>query len=177
MQFSPATMQTSWASPLGPMIVAASPAGLVGLWFSDQKHLPDSTAWPVMRQASAATGAQHALAQKACSQLGEYFAGDRKHFDLALDLSAGTPFQQAVWRGLLGIPQGHTTSYGALAAQIGRPAAVRALGAAVGHNPISIIVPCHRVLGADGSLTGYAGGLPRKTALLQLEGVLQGALA
>ena len=84
----------------------------------------------------------------------------------------GTPFQQAVWRALLAIPSGATTSYGALARALGSPTAVRAVGAAVGRNPLSVVVPCHRVLGADGSLTGYAGGLDRKTALLTLENAL-----
>jgi methylated-DNA-[protein]-cysteine S-methyltransferase len=108
--------------------------------------------------------------QEAIRQLGRYFAGQRTTFDLPLDLQAGTPFQQQVWRALLGIASGATTSYGSLSAAIGKPSAVRALGTAVGRNPVSIVVPCHRVLGADGSLTGYAGGLERKTALLSLEG-------
>ena len=108
---------------------------------------------------------------EAIEQLGDYFAGRRTAFNLLLDLQAGTPFQQQVWQALLGIAPGATTSYGSLSAAIGKPAAVRALGAAVGRNPVSIVVPCHRVLGADGSLTGYAGGLERKTALLSLEGV------
>ena len=89
-----------------------------------------------------------------------------------LDLRHGTVFQRAVWQALLSIPFGQITRYAAVAGRVGRPTAVRALGAAVGRNPISIIVPCHRVIGADGSLTGYAGGLDRKTALLRLEGVL-----
>jgi methylated-DNA-[protein]-cysteine S-methyltransferase len=92
-------------------------------------------------------------------------------FDLPLDLSGGTEFQQAVWRGMLALGHGQTTSYGALAQAVGKPRAVRALGAAVGRNPVSIIVPCHRVLGADGSLTGYTGGLDRKRALLGIEGI------
>ena len=91
---------------------------------------------------------------------------------LPLDLRGGTAFQQAVWRALLAIPRGQTLSYGALAQRIGKPAAVRAVGAAVGRNPASIVVPCHRVLGQGGALTGYAGGLARKTALLRLEGAL-----
>jgi methylated-DNA-[protein]-cysteine S-methyltransferase len=101
--------------------------------------------------------------------LRQYFAGQRQQFELPLDLDQGTPFQQQVWRRLLEIPAGQTISYGTLARQIGRAAAVRAVGAAVGRNPISIVVPCHRVIAADGALTGYAGGLPRKVALLQLE--------
>ena len=86
--------------------------------------------------------------------------------------AAGTPFQQAVWRALCTIPPGSTTDYGAIAAALGRPQAARAVGAAVGRNPLGIVVPCHRVLGRDGSLTGYAGGLPRKRALLELESAL-----
>jgi len=96
----------------------------------------------------------------------------RQHFDLPLDLSRGTPFQQLVWTALLHIGWGETTRYGELAQQLGRPQASRAVGMAVGRNPLSIIVPCHRVLGAQGSLTGYAGGLDRKQNLLQREGVL-----
>jgi methylated-DNA-[protein]-cysteine S-methyltransferase len=111
------------------------------------------------------------LAQ-ACTQLSDYFAGQRQHFDLPLDLSRGTPFQQQVWHALLSIGWGQTARYGQLAQQLGRPQASRAVGMSVGRNPISIIVPCHRVLGADGSLTGYAGGLDRKQDLLQREGVL-----
>jgi methylated-DNA-[protein]-cysteine S-methyltransferase len=102
-------------------------------------------------------------------QLAEFFEGRRRHFDLPLDLGGGTDFQQTVWRSLLQIAPGTTTAYGELARRIGKPLAVRALGAAVGRNPISIIVPCHRVVGAGGALTGYAGGLDRKTALLSLE--------
>ena len=88
---------------------------------------------------------------------------------MPLDLSAGTAFQQAVWQALLALPCGHTTTYAALSQSLGRPSAVRAVAAAVGRNPISVVVPCHRVLGSGGSLTGYAGGLPRKAALLALE--------
>jgi len=106
----------------------------------------------------------------AAAQLEDYFAGRRAHFDLPLDLSRGTHFQQLVWRALLRIPRGVTTSYAALGAAIGRPAAARAVGAAVGRNPVSVIVPCHRVLGSNGSLTGYAGGIERKRRLLALEG-------
>ena len=96
-------------------------------------------------------------------------ASERSQFDVPLDLSGGTAFQQSVWKALLEIPPGTTTSYGALGRQLGRPLAVRAVGAAVGRNPLSVVVPCHRVLGADGSLTGYAGGIDRKRALLTLE--------
>ena len=153
-----------YRSPLGPMILAASADGLAGVWFDQQRHLPDTTMLP--------EEPANALMDRAARQLDEYFAGHRQRFDVALDLSAGTEFQQAVWQALLGIEPGQATSYGALATAMGKPRAVRALGAAVGRNPVSIIVPCHRVLGLDGSLTGYAGGLDRKRHLLQLEGVL-----
>jgi methylated-DNA-[protein]-cysteine S-methyltransferase len=105
-------------------------------------------------------------------QLDEYFAGTRTRFELTLDLQGGTAFQQSVWQALLSIPRGETTTYGDLSRRVGQASAVRAVGAAVGRNPVSIVVPCHRVLGSDGSLTGYAGGLERKEALLRLEGEL-----
>lgn len=151
----------AFASPLGPMTLAATDKGLAGVWFDGQKHMPDTSSWPEQPG--------HPLLQQARRELAQYFTGQRQQFDLPLDLNQGTVFQQAVWQGLLDIPAGQTIAYGELGTRIGRPAAVRAVGAAVGRNPISIIVPCHRVLGANGSLTGYAGGLERKTALLQLE--------
>jgi methylated-DNA-[protein]-cysteine S-methyltransferase len=117
--------------------------------------------------------ASHPVLREAVAQLAAYFAGERTAFDLPLDLQAGTPFQQSVWQALLAIPPGGTTSYSELGRRLGRPQAARAVGAAVGRNPISIVVPCHRVLGTGGALTGYAGGLERKTALLRLEGVLR----
>jgi methylated-DNA-[protein]-cysteine S-methyltransferase len=151
-------------SPLGDILLAATSQGLCGLWFADgQKHMPDMHGWPAGSNPVIASAEQ---------QMREYFAGQRSAFSLPLDLRAGTAFQQAVWQALLGIAQGQHSSYGAIAQRIGNPQAVRAVGAAVGRNPISVIVPCHRVLGASGALTGYAGGLERKTALLQLEGVL-----
>jgi len=150
-------------TPLGRVLLAATPTGLAGLWFEGQRHSPDSSRW-------VEAPADDALLQLAGTQVLEYFAGRRNQFDLPLDLSHGTPFQQAVWQALLGIARGQTTRYGALAMQIGLPRAVRAVGAAVGRNPLSVVVPCHRVLGADGNLTGYAGGLERKAWLLNLEG-------
>ena len=165
MKFKTATIYTTHIdSRLGGVTLAATDEGLAGAWFDHQKHSPDTAGWqpndahPVLREASA--------------QLRDYFGGKRQQFDLLLDLSHGTEFQQSVWQALLAIPSGATTSYGALSAGVGKPAAVRAVGAAVGRNPISVIVPCHRVVGKDGSLTGYAGGLERKTALLELEGAL-----
>lgn len=141
--------------------MAATADGLCGLWFDGQRHHPGFFAVP--------EHTSHALLKTALVQLKEYLAGQRDSFDLPLDLARGTAFQQAVWQALLRIPRGETTSYGALAAAMGRPSSVRAVAAAVGRNPISVVVPCHRVLGADGSLTGYAGGLDRKQALLDLE--------
>jgi len=105
----------------------------------------------------------------AASQLTDYVEGRRRVFDLPLDLSHGTAFQQAVWQELRAIPRGATLSYGAISQRLGRPMATRAVGGAVGRNPISVVVPCHRVVGASGALTGYAGGLDRKRALLALE--------
>ena len=163
MKFKSKLIYTSHIdTPLGGITMAATDQGLAGVWFDQQRHWPDTTGW--------VPDAAHPVLRQAAAQLLDYFAGRRTHFDLPLDLSHGTAFQQSVWQALLAIPPGQTTSYGALSAGVGNPAAVRAVGAAVGRNPISVIVPCHRVLGTDGSLTGYAGGLERKAALLALEG-------
>ena len=148
-------------SPLGPLTLAATGAGLAGVWFDDQKHHPGELLAPV-------DAAQQWL-QLAGTELQRYFDGRLQQFTVPLD-PQGTPFQQQVWQALLHIGYGRLSTYGQLAQQIGRPAAARAVGAAVGRNPLGIIVPCHRVLGQDGTLTGYAGGLDRKQALLQLEG-------
>lgn len=139
----------------------ATEAGLAGLWFADQRNAPAAEAGP---------SDEVPLLAIAARQLQDWFAGRREHFDLPLDLSAGTAFQQRVWRALLDIGPGQSVGYGALAARIGQPGAARAVGAAVGRNPLAIVVPCHRVLGRDGQLTGYAGGLGRKAALLAREG-------
>ena len=157
----PTTARLSrWISPLGPMLLAGHDAGLLGVWFEQQKHYPDV--------AGLAFG-DHPTVTLAQARLAAYFAGERSQFSLPLDLSNGTAFQQSVWRALLDIPCGVTISYSTLSQQIGRPSAVRAVAAAVGRNPLSIVVPCHRVLGSNGSLTGYAGGVDRKAALLNLE--------
>lgn len=162
----------SFPTPLGDAWLAASDAGLSGFWFHDQKHLPD------FADTKRFQNGKHPHMQTASDQLLDYFTerfkfkGFKFGKTLPLDLNRGTAFQQAVWQALLSIPFGDSTSYGAIAAKINNPTAVRAVGAAVGRNPISILVPCHRVLGRDGSLTGYAGGLDRKIALLRLEGVL-----
>lgn len=151
-----------WQSPLGPVVIAATDKGVAGIWFEGQKHMPSHDGWPV--------DASNPFVQQAIAQLRDYFDGKRTSFDLPLDLQTGTPFQQSVWRALLAIPHGATTNYGSLSRGIGAPTATRAVGAAVGRNPVSIVVPCHRVLGTGGALTGYAGGLDRKSALLKLEG-------
>ena len=161
MKFSSEFVQCELGTPLGTMVLAASASGLVGAWFVGQKHAPHTQSWT--------QSTDHMVLQHAVQELKEYFAGERLVFTLPLDLSTGTPFQQTVWSVLLSIPAGQTFSYGDVAHQIGKPTASRAVGAAVGRNPISIVVPCHRVVGSAGQLTGYAGGLARKTALLQLE--------
>jgi methylated-DNA-[protein]-cysteine S-methyltransferase len=146
MKFHPQAVAASHASPLGPVLLAATPLGLAGLWFEGQRHHPDTSAWRI--------DASHAVLCEAMRQLDAYFEGSRDAFDLPLDLQAGTPFQQSVWQALLAIPRGSSTSYRDLGQRIGAPNAARAVGAAVGRNPLSVVVPCHRVLGTDGSLTG-----------------------
>ena len=156
--------QARLATPLGEMTAAATADGLAGLWFDDQAHHPGPLAVPVDTSQRWLQAAERALAA--------YFAGDAEPLKaVPLDLH-GTLFQQAVWRALIALPRGATSTYGRIASAAGAPAAVRAAGAAIGRNPVSILVPCHRVLGQDGSLTGYAGGLHRKQALLVIEGVL-----
>ena len=152
-------------SPLGPITLAASAHGLCGLWFDDQKHGPSEAQRQQWSQ-----GQDHPVLQSAAAHVLACFRGPVPPWNGPLDLSAGTPFQQSVWRALLLIPAGQHQTYGELARQLKNPKAVRAVGAAVGRNPVSIMVPCHRVLGAGGQLTGYAGGLWRKQALLRLEG-------
>lgn len=164
MKHDPQAVQATIPSPLGEILIAASVQGLVGVWFHDQKHLPTDE-----ERAGWATQPDHPVLRAAAEQLDAYFHGKRSGFDLPLDLRRGTPFQQSVWQALCLIDPGKTDSYGELARRIGKPQAVRAVGAAVGRNPVSVVVPCHRVVGAQGSLTGYAGGLARKAALLQLE--------
>jgi len=162
MKYPDALASMTVPSQLGPIVLAATDDALLGLWFDGQRHQPDASRWR--------TVPGHPVLTLASAQLSDYLAGRRQQFELPLNLSGGSAFEQAVWRALQRIPRGATCSYSALAADIGRPKAARAVGAAVGRNPLGIIVPCHRVLGAGGALTGYAGGLPRKIALLQLEG-------
>ena len=152
-------------SPLGLLTLVASTTGICGIYFHDQRNFKGATGWQRVKQ--------HSQLEQAAQQLDEYFAGHRSEFSLPLDLTAGgTPFQQQVWQELLNIPFGKTSSYGRHAGLIERPRAVRDVGGAIGRNPISIVVPCHRVLGSSGALTGYDGGLERKKYLLELEGVL-----
>lgn len=150
-------------SPLGPLLLAATARGLCGIHFAEHKHFKGQQDW---RQ-----DAGNTCLMQAARQLDEYFARRRTSFDLPLDMQGGTEFQRAVWQELTTIPFGRSTTYAALAQRIGKPRAVRAVGAANGRNPLPIVVPCHRVIGASGALTGYAGGLERKAYLLALEGV------
>ena len=151
-------------TPLGPMLLAACDQGLAGAWFEGQQHIPNFEGWKIDRQ--------NPHLKQAARELTDYFSGARAPFKVRLSAAWGTAFQHAVWKALQGIRCGQTTSYGQLALQLKKPTASRAVGAAVGKNPWSVIVPCHRVVGAQGALTGYAGGLDRKVALLQLEGAL-----
>jgi methylated-DNA-[protein]-cysteine S-methyltransferase len=153
-----------FTTPLGPMYATADGPALTGLYFEGGRHAPPrGAAWiedpalPVL----------HACAR----QLGEYLAGTRRAFDLPL-AAAGTPFQMRVWAQIARIPYGRTISYAELARRAGAPGCARAAGAATGRNPLSIVVPCHRVVGSGGALTGYAGGLDRKTRLLEREGAI-----
>jgi methylated-DNA-[protein]-cysteine S-methyltransferase len=152
-------------SPIGRLLLTATDAGISGLFMQNHKGgLTPETDW--VNDLSRFTDA--------VSQLEAYFAGELREFQLKLDLH-GTPFQVSVWKALLDIPFGETRSYAKLARAIGNPAAVRAVGLANGRNPVSIIVPCHRVIGSDGSLTGYGGGLDRKRFLLDFEARVAGA--
>ncbi len=145
-------------SPVGPLTLAGRGSVLTNLRMVDQKHEPSRTGWSPAPEAFA----------DAVDQLEAYFAGELVDFDIELDLR-GTDFQRRVWKALLTIPYAETRSYGQIAEQIGAPGSARAVGLANGRNPIAIVVPCHRVIGAGGSLTGYGGGIERKRTLLELE--------
>ena len=148
-------------SPVGKLKLVASNEGLVAvLWQNDRPSR--------VRIGELVADDRHPILLKAERQLGEYFAGKRKEFSVPLDMR-GTPFQKNVWEALLAIPFGETRSYGQLARQLGNPNATRAVGAANGRNPLSIVVPCHRVIGSTGKLTGFGGGLETKAQLLRLE--------
>lgn len=150
-------------SPIGPLTLVAEGGRLIGLYMAVPGHEPDAVTLGVP-----ATGSAEPVLAAAGRQLADYFAGSLTSFDLPVAL-AGTEFQQAVWAALQAIPYGATISYGELARRIGQPSASRAVGLANGKNPVAIVVPCHRVIGADGSLTGYGGGVGRKRFLLALE--------
>jgi AraC family transcriptional regulator of adaptative response/methylated-DNA-[protein]-cysteine methyltransferase len=155
-------------TPLGTVVAAATRDALVFLEFGDRPGLPTPLAHAEARLKRSCTLGSLPVLERLRSQLDEYFAGTRSTFDVPLR-AKGTPFQEQVWKELLTIPAGVTRSYGDVAKAIGRPTAVRAVAAANGDNPISILIPCHRVIGADGTLTGYGGGLWRKQKLLDLE--------
>lgn len=154
-------VSTELLAPVGRLTLVATERGLAAvLWERERAGR--------VRLPATVEAAGHPVLQQAAQQLREYFTGARRTFDVPLDPS-GTPFQHAVWRALLTIPYGETRTYAEIATQIGRPTAARAVGAANGRNPISIITPCHRVIGASGALTGFAGGLGIKQYLLQHE--------
>ncbi len=155
------TYTTTVDSPVGPLLLTSDGTALTRLLFDAE---PDPT-WSTE---------PCELLDRVAGQLGEYFRGERTEFDLPLE-PAGTPFQRVVWDALRGIPYAETINYGQLAGRVGNPRASRAVGLANGRNPISIVVPCHRVIGANGSLTGYGGGLDRKRTLLDLERRTSGA--
>ena len=150
---------TQAQSPLGPLLLVGTGEALTGIWLPSGRDRRDpEPSWIESPRAF----------REAVRQLDAYFAGKLRQFDLPL-APGGTPFQQRVWQALLGIPYGETVSYGQLARSIDRPSAFRAVGSANGQNPLSIVVPCHRVIGSNGQLVGYGGGLPVKSALLELE--------
>ena len=158
-----------YESPQGQMLLVAVDGGLCGVYFDGQKYLPQvASQW---RRDS-----KHAPLRQAKRELAEYFGGERKRFEVAL-APGGTPFQRSVWKAISSVGFGATITYGELAVRAGCPGSARAAGAATGRNPIGIIVPCHRIVGSDGSLTGYAGGLARKRALLALESGIPELLA
>jgi methylated-DNA-[protein]-cysteine S-methyltransferase len=150
-------------SPVGDLTLIASDAGLAAILWEDDDPAR-------VKLGPRAEAPDHLVLAETERQLGAYFAGERRGFDLPLDLR-GTGFQKAVWAALLTIPFGETRSYAQIAEAIGRPTATRAVGAANGRNPISIVAPCHRVIGKNGALTGFAGGLAAKAYLLRLEGL------
>jgi methylated-DNA-[protein]-cysteine S-methyltransferase len=155
---------TEMESPIGLLRLRGTKHGLTGLFMENHRHGPESADQVGWQR-------DDALFEEARAELAEYFAGRRTTFDIAIDRDAlgGTAFQRRVWLELEKIPYGVTISYGELAKRLGNPDAVRAVGLANGRNPISIIVPCHRVIGSNGTLTGYGGGLERKRWLLELE--------
>ena len=158
-----------YESPHGQMLLVAADEGLSGVYFDGQKYLPRVE--PEWRR-----DARHAPLRQAKRELAEYFGGERERFETAL-APEGTPFQRSVWKAISTVGFGETITYGELASRAGCAGSARAAGAATGRNPISIIVPCHRIVGSNGNLTGYAGGLDRKRALLALESGIPDLLA
>lgn len=158
----------SYASPLGSLLLAASEQGLCGLYFDEHRHFKGPQGW--------VASDEHPHLRRAAEQLDEYFDRKRVRFDLPLDLT-GTPFQQKVWQRLSQVPYGATASYLLHAQAVGAAHAVRAVGTAIGRNPVSIIVPCHRIVASSGALAGYAGGLERKRYLLAFEAAGSSAVA
>jgi methylated-DNA-[protein]-cysteine S-methyltransferase len=156
-------------SPIGPLLVAATGRGLARIYFDAEPELHlerlAQAYGPRVLRSAASVDATH-------RQLDEYFAGDRSSFELDVDLRGAAPFAQQVLGELARVPYGRTTTYGTLAAKVGAPRAARAVGTVMNRNPIPIVLPCHRIIGANGSLVGYGGGLERKETLLRLEGVL-----
>jgi methylated-DNA-[protein]-cysteine S-methyltransferase len=162
------TRYAKFATPLGTVLATEEGGFLTSVDFIDAKYAkPVAKDWIKDPEATPL--------KECAQQLGEYFAGTRESFDLPT-LPEGTTFQKRVWREISGVPYGATITYAELAKRAGAEGSARAAGAATGRNPIAVIVPCHRIVGSDGSLTGYAGGLGRKTKLLEIEGLLQGSL-
>lgn len=158
-----AVVYRSINTPLGDMLLAGSNRGLRGAWFTNHSHHPTAAVMADWR------AGDHTVLDQAQAALMAYWKASSYNTPVALDWEQGTAFQRSVWQALCDVPMGCSVSYGKLAQRLGRPSAVRAVGAAVGRNPWSVLVPCHRVLGSNGELTGYAGGLPRKVALLNWE--------
>lgn len=163
-------VQRRISSPVGELLLTANDDGLTGVWFEEHRYGPADLRSPV--GSSTGSSAADDILRTAAGQLAEYFQGRRITFNLPL-APRGTPFQMRVWRALRDIPFGETISYGELAGRIGQVRAIRAVGGANGRNPLSIVVPCHRVIGADGSLTGFGGGVERKRWLLDHERALE----
>lgn len=158
-----------FATPIGALLATAAGGALTGLYFHGERHAPAISAGWIEDADAAPFG-------ECLRQLREYLEGARRAFDLPI-AADGSEFQRRVWIEIARIPYGKTLAYAELAARAGVPGSARAAGAATGANPVSIVVPCHRVIGSDGSLTGYAGGVARKRKLLVIEGALTGALA
>jgi len=150
-----------YESPMGKMLIVAADEGLRGLYFIDQKYYREV-------QSEWTRAPKHPVVRQTAREMQEYFAGKRRQFDIPL-APEGTPFQASIWKAISSVKYGDSITYSELARRAGHPDAIRAAGTATGRNPITIIVPCHRIVGSDGSLTGYAGGLDRKRALQELE--------